>query len=344
MSYSSKFSCPLMALLFVVTPAAIGAPKAPATYVGDLPCADCDAIRTTLNLYRGGAYLMEERYLGRKGDPAFASGKWALSKSGKTIRLTDGRDAPRYYTVIDERTLRMRDRDNHEIRSDLPYNLQQVPYQTIRARLVMRGFFHRTGKSSRFLDCESGRLLPVTSGKDFARLEREYARRSKPANAPLLVSFEGRVTATTASSASEAVAVDRFVAAFPGGRCGTGASPGKTAANIAPLQQTDWRLVELNGTPVKVEGTRAPSLMFGNDGRVSGSGGCNRLMGTYTANDAKLTFGPLAGTKMACPDLELETSFLKALNATAGWTIEGSRLSLQDGRRKVLARFRKAAP
>ncbi|MBV8628407.1 MAG: META domain-containing protein [Paraburkholderia sp.] len=50
--------------------------------------------------------------------------------------------------------------------------------------------------------------------------------------------------------------------------------------------------------------------------RVSGFSGCNRYMGTYALKDGKLSFGPLAGTRMACatPGGKIEGDYLNALN------------------------------
>jgi heat shock protein HslJ len=49
--------------------------------------------------------------------------------------------------------------------------------------------------------------------------------------------------------------------------------------------------------------------------RASGFSGCNRFMGSYALKDGKLSFGPLAGTRMACatPGGDLEGPYLDAL-------------------------------
>jgi heat shock protein HslJ len=48
---------------------------------------------------------------------------------------------------------------------------------------------------------------------------------------------------------------------------------------------------------------------------ASGFSGCNRYMGTYELKDGKLSFGPLAGTRMACstPGGQIEGDYLDAL-------------------------------
>ena len=59
------------------------------------------------------------------------------------------------------------------------------------------------------------------------------------------------------------------------------------------------------------------TLAFDGEGRVSGSGGCNRFTGSYTFTDGELSFGPLAGTKMMCPEavMDQEDRFHRALGA-----------------------------
>ena len=48
---------------------------------------------------------------------------------------------------------------------------------------------------------------------------------------------------------------------------------------------------------------------------ASGFSGCNRYMGTYGLKDGKLSVGPLAGTRMACPTPggQIEGDYLDAL-------------------------------
>ena len=54
----------------------------------------------------------------------------------------------------------------------------------------------------------------------------------------------------------------------------------------------------------------------------------------------KLTFGPMASTRMACRQgMELESAFMQALEATAKWKIEGEHLELTDSKGALVARF-----
>jgi heat shock protein HslJ len=104
-----------------------------------------------------------------------------------------------------------------------------------------------------------------------------------------------------------------------------------------PLGGTRWSLVELDGVAVELDDEEsAPHFVLdGVSSRLSGSGGCNRLAGSYEADDAGLRFGPIASTRMACPEavMETESAFLAALAAVTGHRLEGSSLLLLDGDR-----------
>lgn len=48
----------------------------------------------------------------------------------------------------------------------------------------------------------------------------------------------------------------------------------------------------------------APSLVFAEDGSVTGTDGCNRLVGSWTADGDTVDFAPLASTRMACDGVD----------------------------------------
>ena len=47
-----------------------------------------------------------------------------------------------------------------------------------------------------------------------------------------------------------------------------------------------------------------PSLTLAEDGTLSGTDGCNRLMGTWTADEEGVAFGAIASTEMFCFDVD----------------------------------------
>lgn len=88
-------------------------------------------------------------------------------------------------------------------------------------------------------------------------------------------------------------------------------------------------------------GKRPPSISFAADGKVAGSGGCNRFFGSYTQDGRALSFSPLGSTRMACPPgiMKLEQDFFAMLRAVRAAEIEASELVLIDASGRELARL-----
>lgn len=94
----------------------------------------------------------------------------------------------------------------------------------------------------------------------------------------------------------------------------------------ATLTGQEWALTSLGGTPIQAGAGITAS--FGEDGSLTGSGGCNRFVGEYTVDGDTLSVGPLAATRMSCGQVtdDLESTFLGALEAATGFAIAGTDL------------------
>jgi putative lipoprotein len=121
------------------------------------------------------------------------------------------------------------------------------------------------------------------------------------------------------------------------------ASPGTSSQprSSRPLEKTYWKATELDGKPVPAaESTREVYILLGGAGRVGGSDGCNRFIGSYVLTGDGIKFGALAGTQMACPSTDAtERGLRKALSGAARWSIAGERLELLDETGGRLAQF-----
>jgi copper homeostasis protein (lipoprotein) len=129
--------------------------------------------------------------------------------------------------------------------------------------------------------------------------------------------------------------VDRYVGVWPGETCGTRLA-------TEPLENTYWKLTRLRDEPVFVqEQQREPSLILHPENhRVSGSSGCNRLMGSYMLNGKEISFGQFTSTRMACPEgMDTEKAFFEALAQVKTWNVIGQHLELYDVNGQLLARF-----
>lgn len=117
----------------------------------------------------------------------------------------------------------------------------------------------------------------------------------------------------------------------------------QTNSTTSSLENSYWKLVELNGkTIVTPERQREAHIILrgGEPPALGGSGGCNRLMGSYTISGNTITFGNTAMTMMACPQgMETEYEFTEVLRGKKQWLITGDTLLLKNETGKTVAQF-----
>jgi putative lipoprotein len=79
------------------------------------------------------------------------------------------------------------------------------------------------------------------------------------------------------------------------------------------LGDATWLLEDLAGRGV-IDNSHV-TIQFLADGKVAGSGGCNRYSGKASLKGALITFTPMASTMMACAPalMDQETRFFDAL-------------------------------
>jgi heat shock protein HslJ len=112
--------------------------------------------------------------------------------------------------------------------------------------------------------------------------------------------------------------------------------------SAASLENSYWKLIGLGDVPVEAASQQQEPrfVLTSETHRVSGSGGCNRLTGSYTLHGDTLTFGQVAGTMMAClKGMETEDAFLQVFSQVNSWKIRRQRLELYDTGGKRVASF-----
>jgi hypothetical protein len=135
-----------------------------------------------------------------------------------------------------------------------------------------------------------------------------------------------RVLALTLSMAATACALE---------------TPGQpTPFDTASLAGTRWVLA---GAAADGEGVR-PTLRFADGGRVDGTSGCNNFTGKASMSGPSVRIGPLAGTRRMCADpaMQVESRFLKQLEAARGARMDGATLVLVDEAGASLVRLTRA--
>nr|WP_217434112.1 META domain-containing protein [Leisingera sp. ANG59] len=89
---------------------------------------------------------------------------------------------------------------------------------------------------------------------------------------------------------------------------------------------TEWQLRSIDGAAIPA----AATLTFPEPGTIAGSGPCNSFQGSQGAPYPWFEAGPLAVTRMACPQLEAEGAFLKALQEMTLAEVSGDVLILSN--------------
>lgn len=115
-----------------------------------------------------------------------------------------------------------------------------------------------------------------------------------------------------------------------------------TKSNYAILEKY-WKLTELYGRPVLMDSaySKEPYIILKDDNRVNGSGGCNTISGYFEVHSmGRISFSKMITTQMACPKMDIESQFLKALMAADNFNLVGDELVLNKGRMAPLARFK----
>jgi heat shock protein HslJ len=111
----------------------------------------------------------------------------------------------------------------------------------------------------------------------------------------------------------------------------------------AELIETRWILRTLAGEPLHRESTPPYLQLREHEGalRAFGKSGCNSYTGACTLEGGTLSFGMLAGTRMACsPEvMELESRYLATLERVTRFEIRGSWLILEDPEGEELGTF-----
>ena len=119
-----------------------------------------------------------------------------------------------------------------------------------------------------------------------------------------------------------------------------------------PLAGTEWEVTGYNngkgGVVSVVIGTEL-SALFGEDGTLAGSAGCNNYHAAYEVDDASaaegtISIGPAASTRMMCPEpegvMEQEAQYLAALEMAEVYRIEGDKLELRTAEGALVASYR----
>ena len=327
----------------------------PASYSGTLPCADCPGIDTRLNLLPDGQFQMRMTYLERSGAGFDSIGLWQVT-DGK-LTLKQGEHIVEQFQIKGKTpTLIKLDMQGQPIDSKLNYSLvRKNIFQPMKPTLDLQGLFVYFADAARFTPCATGKSMPVKMEGDYPQLEKAYLAARKEPQQALLVNVEGQISKQPrmeSEGSEQVLRVKKFVSLDNASACPATTDPAAASPTTPPsadadhpaaLQDRTWNLVQLGEQaipPSKDERPGAHIILSSKDQRVSGSGGCNRLMGGYTLDGNKLSFSKMASTMMMCEQyMEQEQHFLKALSEVVTWSMEGNTLILKNASGQILLKL-----
>jgi len=337
--------------------------RLPASWRGDLAFAG-GRTRWQVDLLADGSFQLRQSFLDRPAPNRFDDiGRWRIEPGSNRLELLGGREAPLLFRPLEGgAALAKLDLQGEPIRSRQPDRLQRLATpQPIDPRLHLAGMFRYQADAATIRLCATGARLPVAMEADYRRLERAYLK-AQPAGRrgqQLLVNLEGLITnrpsAEPGQPPQRTLVVERFVGVHPGQGCpqpntSPNASPAPAPRPMAPpsLRGTLWKLQALQDSsgPTLIEPPgRPPELMLAVDQeRVSGTDGCNRLIGAFQLAGEELSFSRLASTQMAClaEVMAFERRYSEALAQVRRWSIDKRNLLLQDAAGRTLLLFRDA--
>ncbi|MEH6575479.1 MAG: META domain-containing protein [Amphritea sp.] len=100
-----------------------------------------------------------------------------------------------------------------------------------------------------------------------------------------------------------------------------------------------WSVENIQGRPV-IDNSPA-SMLFENNGNVSGNSSCNRMFGQYKPKGDHLNLSAIGTTRMACAPalMDQEQRFLEALERVEHFLIKDGLLYLTDEQDKPVIRL-----
>ncbi|TPE50805.1 META domain-containing protein [Amaricoccus solimangrovi] len=313
----------------------------PASYGGEVPCVDCEALSYQLNLWPDHVFDLRRKWLpdGRTQD---ALGRWWIDTSVGRLILWDGEDKMEF-AVLPGR-LRLIDRDGVPDAAPESYDLTGESGTTpLSIRVSVRGMVSFLADRAQITECLTGRVYPLSTTKEFPTLEAAYLAAGVAQGTPLMASLQGRVLQEGDEEDGEKgplVIVNRFTGVWPEETC-------EQAMSSRSLTNTYWRIVRLGKTEIEPAAHLSEPHLVLKEGenRFVATVGCNEISGGFERNGDKLNFKAPATTLKGCqpPLADWERMLAEALANARGWRVNGEALELLDSAGMQIALFQAEA-
>lgn len=105
----------------------------------------------------------------------------------------------------------------------------------------------------------------------------------------------------------------------------------------AGITGQQWRPVIIGADEVPADS--GLFVVFAVDGSINGNGGCNNFVGSFESGDDGVSVGPLASTRMACPEeiMNRDDAFTRAISEVHHFEVRSNSLQLLSADNLLLA-------
>ena len=310
------------------------------TYIGEIPCADCEKIIYHLQLNEDLTYISKIIYKGKSDTPIENSGTFKIISNDMVIQL-DQQTAGFNYIRKSDKGILILNKDGQEITGDLAEKYYLLPQINTEASESIKNIKQEfiQGKWEKGIDFYASGNEPFWSldmdlDKNFHFKNLDGLDFIAPAVKPISA-MDADVTRYRSITEAGEIIIQLFH-----NECADNMSGEKfyygVSIDFKTNNETDyktykgcgrfvpdsrlqdiWAITEVDNTIITPGGISGehPRLEINiTEGKVFGHDGCNSFRGGMEAQNNVIIFENLASTMMACPEMEISTKITKALS------------------------------
>ena len=170
----------------------------PASFDGDLPCADCAGIRYRLNLWSDQVFHLRRIWLG-KDMRRDSIGRWSVDPDQRVLELRGADEELRFRILGPDGWCCSRATTppaaTPPAAASVERNLLKAAptLEPFEPHLPLRGMLTYIGDAARFTECVTGRDYPLIQDGDYEALEHAYLAAGAEPGGPIMASFDGGI-------------------------------------------------------------------------------------------------------------------------------------------------------
>lgn len=318
------------------------------TWIGELPCADCESISYRLTINDDNTFTESSMYRGKSNEKFIKKGKWEIIS--QNILKTKADDFEKMFLYADGK-LTVLNKDGNEIKSSFEdkYVLtkeEKIIFSAIQQKLL-----------------EEGYDFIARGNEPFWSLQIDFQKEMRFSSLTEISNF---VTPPTEGMRAQDADVIRYHAVIESGEMFVTIIAGNCTDNMSGEEFTHsvvvqikrgndkefkefkgcgkyladyrlndiWVMTEFAGVKLSKDKffKGLPTFEFQlKERRLIGHTGCNSIRSSLEIKGNQIQFGKIISTKMACPEMEVENKIIQAISEKSlTYKIKDLTLTLED--------------